>query len=92
MRYIRAECRSCFDHADFSAENIACGLSTESMKRRAGDGRTIKIYINTARIEVPFMWGSLRLAPIITGWAGLRSRVERSHVTCSSCKVFDPSK
>ena len=65
MRYIRAECRSCFDHADFSAENIACGLSTDSMKRRAGDGRrrTI-IYINTARIEVPFMWGSLRLAPI----------------------------
>ena len=68
MRYIRVECRSCFDHADFTAENIACGLSTESMKRRAGDGRTIKkniyIYINTARIEVPFMWGSLRLAPI----------------------------
>ena len=64
MRYIRAECRSCFDHADFSAENIACGLSIEPMKRRAGDGRTIKIYINTARIEVPFMWGSLRLAPI----------------------------
>ena len=43
MRYIRAECRSCFDHADFSAENIACGLSTESMKRCAGDGRTIII-------------------------------------------------
>ena len=62
MRYIRAECRSCFDHADFSAQNIACGLSSESMKRRAGDGRT---YQNTARIEVPFMWGSLRLAPII---------------------------
>ena len=33
-----------------------------TMKRRTGDGRTI---INTARIEVPFMWGSLRLAPII---------------------------
>ena len=64
MRYIRAECRSCFDHVDFSAENIACSLSTECMKRRAGYGRTI-IYINTARIEVPFMWGSLRLAPII---------------------------
>ena len=65
MRYIRAECRSCFDHADSSAENIVCGLSIEPMKRRAGDGRTIKIYINTARIEVPFMWGSLRLAPIM---------------------------
>ena len=38
--YIRAQCRSCFDHADFSAQNIACGLSTECMKRRAGDGRT----------------------------------------------------
>ena len=59
----RAECRSCFDHADFSAENIACGLSSKSMKRRAGDGRRRTI-INTARIEVPFMWGSLRLAPI----------------------------
>ena len=44
MRYIRAECRSCFDHADFTAENIACGLSTEYMKRRADDGRTIIIY------------------------------------------------
>ena len=34
------------------------------MKRRAGDRRihTI-IHINTARIEVLFMWGSLRLAP-----------------------------
>ena len=40
MRYIRAQRRSCFDHADFSAQNIACGLSTECMKRRAGDGRT----------------------------------------------------
>ena len=40
MRYIRAQCRSCFDHADFSAQNIACGLSTESMKQRAGDVRT----------------------------------------------------
>ena len=66
MRYIRAECRSCFDHTDFTAEKIACGLSTESMKRRAGDGRTYHntIHINTARFEVPFMWGSLRLAPI----------------------------
>ena len=47
-------------------------VRTESMKRRADDGRTIhKIYIYTyihipyiARIAVPFMWGSLRLAPI----------------------------
>ena len=45
MRDIRAECRSCFDHADFSAENIACGLSTECMKRGAGDGRTIIIIL-----------------------------------------------
>ena len=64
MRYITAECRSCFDHADFSAQNIACGLSTECMKRRAGDGRTKIHNINTARIEVPFMWG---LAPIMFG-------------------------
>ena len=48
MRYIRAECRSCFDHADFTAEIIACGLSTECMKRRAGDGRTIYTYIHFA--------------------------------------------
>ena len=34
-----------FDHADFSAQNIAYGLSTECMKHRAGDGRTIIIII-----------------------------------------------
>ena len=34
------------------------------------DVRTIiVIHINTARIEVPFMWGSLRLAPItVVAW------------------------
>ena len=39
---------------------------TESTKRRADDGRTIHTYIHIpyiARIAVPFMWGSLRLAP-----------------------------
>ena len=33
----------------------------------------IYIHINTARIEVPFMWGSLRLAPI--NLYGLRTAV-----------------
>ena len=62
MRYIGTECRSYFDHVDFTAENIACGLSTESMKWRTGDGRTI-IYINTARIEVPVYVGLAQARP-----------------------------
>ena len=32
-----------FDHADFSAQNIACGLSTECMEQHAGDRHTIII-------------------------------------------------
>ena len=47
MRYIRAQCHSCFGHADFSAQNIACGLSTERMKWRASDSRTIHTYKHT---------------------------------------------
>ena len=40
---------------------------TESMKRHADDGCTIHIYIPyIARIAIPFMWSSLRLAPINT--------------------------
>ena len=53
---------------NFSAQKIACGpVRTESMKRRAEDGRTIYTYTYTyiARIAVPFMWGSLRFAPIM---------------------------
>ena len=49
---------------DVFGQDPGLKYAEECMKRRAGDGRTIKIYINTARIEVPFMWGSLRLAPI----------------------------
>ena len=47
-----------------AAQKIACGpVRTESMKRRADDGRTIRIHIPyIAHIAVPFMWGSLRLA------------------------------
>ena len=37
MRYIRAQCRSCFETQTFQPETLV----TERMKRRAGDGRTI---------------------------------------------------
>ena len=60
MRYTRAdsECRSCFNHANFAAENITCGLSTECIRQRAaGDGRTKNHNINTACIEVPVYVG-----------------------------------
>ena len=64
MCHIRAECRTYFDHADISAENIACSLSIESMKRCAGDGRTIIIIcINTASIEVLVYVGLAQACP-----------------------------
>ena len=69
MRYIRAECRSCFDNTNFAAENIACGPSTECMKRRgAGDGRTKIHNIKTARIDDEYCLcgacsGSLQIYP-----------------------------
>ena len=65
MRYIRAQYRSCFDYADFSAQNIACGLSTECMKRRARVTVVPYIHTYTLRTTFPSMWGSLRLAPIM---------------------------
>ena len=53
-----------FDHADFSARNIACGLNIECMKRRAGDGRTIiYIRINTASIGLPVYVGLAQARP-----------------------------
>ena len=44
----------------WNAHNVLC------MGGAAGDGRTIHIYIHTinSRTHVPFMWVSLRLAPI----------------------------
>ena len=61
MRYIRAQCRSCFETQTFQPETLV----TERMKRRAGDGRTIHTYKHTytSRTTFPSMWGSLRLAP-----------------------------
>ena len=67
MRYIRVECRSCFDHADFTAENIACGFSTECMKRRVGDGRTIYTYIHTLRAELYSLCGARSDSPQLFG-------------------------
>ena len=66
--------------ARVQAQKIACGplrtavlYRTESMKWRADDGRTIYIHIYAyihipyiARIAVPFMWGSLRLTPMMS--------------------------
>ena len=46
----------------FTAQNISVQPCAMFMRWRTGDGRVLP-YI--ARIPVPFMWSSLRLAPIM---------------------------
>ena len=62
-----------FEHTDFSVQNIACGPVGTTMKQRADDRRDVP-YIYIADIEVPFMWGSLRLAPMILAYYPIKPR------------------
>ena len=67
-QYWPATAGTMMKYGDFMVSTVSINdtkdVATEHMKRHADDRCTI-YHIIIARIAVPFMWSSLRLAPII---------------------------